>query len=389
MAPDKQPKKRSLWGMLGLALFGCVLVLMVAGYINSRNGGGTAAPTAERAATSAPTWTAEPLPTATTEIKPSETPVTAVEPTATEPTSVDSPVDEQTYKDAVTPILKAMGAALSGVQQQLEKWVARPALLEDAGWKADTQASIDGVRGVVDDLRGLTAPARFEPTHGQLLLASDHYENAMNLLEQALAELDVKKLDRAVDAMGLGNDFVKRAQELWEGETGAASQPVAPTAVSGPTAAKNGNVRAGPGTGFAVVGSVVQGSALKVTGRNEAGDWFQLADGGWIAAFLVANPPGAVPVAAVIPTEPTQPPVSASRAGTVAQPNAFTCVGGCAVAPDPSCAIKGNVNSDGERIYHEPGWRDYKKTNVRPEEGDRWFCTADEARASGFRAAQQ
>jgi hypothetical protein len=160
-------------------------------------------------------------------------------------------------------------------------------------------------------------------------------------------------------------------------------------AAAGPTAARNGNVRAGPGTGFAVVGSVGQGRELTITGRNEAGDWFQLADGGWIAAFLVAHPPGAVPVAAVIPTEPTQPPASASRAGTVAQPNAFTCVGGCAVAPDPSCAIKGNVNSEGERFYHQPGWQSYNITKVKPEEGDRWFCTAEEAQAAGFRAPLQ
>jgi hypothetical protein len=52
----------------------------------------------------------------------------------------------------------------------------------------------------------------------------------------------------------------------------------------------------------------------------------------------------------------------------------------------PDCLIKGNVNSKGDRIYHVPGWRDYERTNVKPEEGDRWFCTEDEAMAAGFRA---
>lgn len=82
---------------------------------------------------------------------------------------------------------------------------------------------------------------------------------------------------------------------------------------------------------------------------------------------------------------PTAVPV---RAATVSV-NAFTCVGGCSVAPDPSCAIKGNVNSDNEKIYHTPGQRDYKRTNIKPEEGDRWFCTEAEAQAAGFRHAQR
>lgn len=49
--------------------------------------------------------------------------------------------------------------------------------------------------------------------------------------------------------------------------------------------------------------------------------------------------------------------------------------------------IKGNVNWDGERIYHCPSWRDYDKTTVVPGEGDQYFCTEAEAIAAGFRAA--
>ena len=89
------------------------------------------------------------------------------------------------------------------------------------------------------------------------------------------------------------------------------------------------------------------------------------------------------PVAPVV-VPPVVPPV---RSGGAVNP--FTCIGGCTTAPDPSCNIKGNVNSRGERIYHTPALRDYDRTNVRPEEGDRWFCTEEEARAAGFRRAQR
>jgi hypothetical protein len=53
------------------------------------------------------------------------------------------------------------------------------------------------------------------------------------------------------------------------------------------TALRDANLRAGPGTNFAVVGGVRPGDRLSITGQNAAGDWYQLDDGKWIAAFLV------------------------------------------------------------------------------------------------------
>jgi hypothetical protein len=53
------------------------------------------------------------------------------------------------------------------------------------------------------------------------------------------------------------------------------------------------NVRKGPGTEFDVLGMLSSGSALSLTGKNEAGTWFQVtyaagADGkGWVAAAYV------------------------------------------------------------------------------------------------------
>ena len=50
--------------------------------------------------------------------------------------------------------------------------------------------------------------------------------------------------------------------------------------------------------------------------------------------------------------------------------------------------IKGNVNWNGEYIYHCPHWRDYDITTIVPGEGDRYFCTEEEAKAAGFREAR-
>lgn len=50
------------------------------------------------------------------------------------------------------------------------------------------------------------------------------------------------------------------------------------------------------------------------------------------------------------------------------------------------CDIKGNVSIDsGERIYHVPGQRYYAQTIIRPEYGERYFCSEQEARSAGWR----
>ena len=53
------------------------------------------------------------------------------------------------------------------------------------------------------------------------------------------------------------------------------------------------------------------------------------------------------------------------------------------------CRIKGNINSEGVKIYHMPGMRDYNKTIIDESKGERWFCTEQEAVAAGWRKAMQ
>ena len=64
------------------------------------------------------------------------------------------------------------------------------------------------------------------------------------------------------------------------------------------------------------------------------------------------------------------------------------CPAGC-TEQIPGCDIKGNINSEGEKIYHVPGGRDYSATLINTDRGERWFCTAQEAVANGWRASQR
>ena len=53
------------------------------------------------------------------------------------------------------------------------------------------------------------------------------------------------------------------------------------------------------------------------------------------------------------------------------------------------CYIKGNINADGEKIYHTPDSPSYEDTEIDESKGERWFCKEQEARREGWRAPRQ
>ncbi|MHC2089494.1 thermonuclease family protein [Methylobacterium sp. CM6244] len=50
------------------------------------------------------------------------------------------------------------------------------------------------------------------------------------------------------------------------------------------------------------------------------------------------------------------------------------------------CVIKGNISQKGEKVFHVPGSRDYDRTRISEQDGERMFCSEDEAKAAGRRA---
>ncbi len=52
-----------------------------------------------------------------------------------------------------------------------------------------------------------------------------------------------------------------------------------------------------------------------------------------------------------------------------------------------ACTIKGNINSEGEKIYHVIGCQSYNKTIINEDAGEHWFCSEAEALAAGWRKA--
>lgn len=166
------------------------------------------------------------------------------------------------------------------------------------------------------------------------------------------------------------------------------------------------NLRTGPGTNYPIAGAARLSDSLPLVGANAAKDWYRLANGAWVYGPLLATRPTQLPVITTLPTPPPTrtaptprpaakptalpvrqaPAVPAATAAPAAPAATSLCPDGCTTQPNASCSIKGNVNSHGERIYHTTASRSYNVTKVKPEEGDRWFCTEAEAQSAGFRA---
>lgn len=86
------------------------------------------------------------------------------------------------------------------------------------------------------------------------------------------------------------------------------------------TTTRSANLRGGPGTNFAVIGSVQPEDAFAISARTQAGDWFEIetASGvsAWLASFLVERSivMADIPVKTDLPTPPTASPQQASVA---------------------------------------------------------------------------
>lgn len=99
----------------------------------------------------------------------------------------------------------------------------------------------------------------------------------------------------------------------------ATPEPSPTPAAAQVTASDVLNVRGGPGTNYNIIGSLTAGQTMRVTGKNQAGDWWQIdynGQAGWVFGQLVSTQnTEAVAVAQNIPAppptpipQPTQPP---------------------------------------------------------------------------------
>ena len=114
------------------------------------------------------------------------------------------------------------------------------------------------------------------------------------------------------------------------------------------TLTANANLRAGPGTSFAKVGSASAGSTVTLAGCTAAGDWCRLTDGAWVFAELLESAPAGLPeledVAGVTPA-PTRAAGGLLATATPGRAAAGATAVPTAVAPTSSGPVAtGNAN---------------------------------------------
>jgi SH3-like domain-containing protein len=130
------------------------------------------------------------------------------------------------------------------------------------------------------------------------------------------------------------------------------AEVAAAAAESGPavSASQIVNVRQGPSTQYPVLGQTAAGAPYTVTGKNEAGDWWEIdynGQTGWIIGQLVSESgdTNAVAVVTEIPEAPAQTAAAAAPApaeatgGDEAAPAAAPAPAAAVAAPPPSGAI--------------------------------------------------
>lgn len=78
------------------------------------------------------------------------------------------------------------------------------------------------------------------------------------------------------------------------------------------------------------------------------------------------------------------------HAGELEAPAAYRAASRDRIETGPNgCALKGNISGDGKRIFHSPGQENYARTRINTAKGERWFCSAADAEAAGWRAARR
>ncbi len=161
-------------------------------------------------------------------------------------------------------------------------------------------------------------------------------------------------------------------------------------------------VRSGPGTQYGVNSYLSDGDCVTLIGRNSENSWVNTY-AGWVSvAFLkISGDIKHIPLSfdvqevatkysdstiepAQIVSTPRPTPTSTQEPTEI-----YGCPNGC-TSHKSGCGIKGNISyNTGEKIYHVPGQKYYQDTIIRPEYGERWFCTEKEAKDNGWRKSKE
>lgn len=213
------------------------------------------------------------------------------------------------YKAVVRPNLARIALAISqlGITQANQVTNRK---LSDSAWPSFVASHVNFIAIATNTLLNMEPPAEIEAIHTQIVAVAEicdtGYHDLKWYIEFRKVE-DWRIMDTNLRICALRLPQVQAWVKANPVVSTPAPQPViipftltldlTPTPqLSLATANDLANLRSGPSTTASIIGSAIPGQSLVVVARNSAGDWYQLTDGAWIAAFLVDNAPIDLPV---------------------------------------------------------------------------------------------
>jgi len=239
-------------------------------------------------------------------------------------------------------------------------------------WQIDVAMQFVAIQGVYEALQKIEPPTAMAAVHEQTLDAVQDCNDSTVLATSGLDNLNVADLQAAAELMTSCTNKIGVAQEMVIkymvslSAPAAATPTLASTAITGTamtgtamtgtamtgTATRDANVRAGPGTAYAVVGSLTAGDKVQIVGTNSAGDWYKLDSGKWVAAFLVKVDAASM---AVTMRTVTATPVRSTPQGTVSMPTTTPVPKVTPVPTATALAFSGPVASSEANVREGPG----------------------------------
>ncbi len=104
-----------------------------------------------------------------------------------------------------------------------------------------------------------------------------------------------------------------------------------------------------------------------------------------IAPTAPAQRVATVAIATALPSATAVPPTATQPLAATITPSVVTATPGAGYSCER--CIKGNLSSDGRRLYHLPSCSSYAATVIDEKKGERWFSTEAEAKAAGWSKA--
>lgn len=108
------------------------------------------------------------------------------------------------YMNGLRSILKDYQGSFDELSGLVEEAQQDPDVASDEAWQAEMDEVLAAMRSGNSQLRALEPPAVWDEGHAEVIEAADYFDQALDLLEEALDEKSVDKVDQSRQLMTAG-----------------------------------------------------------------------------------------------------------------------------------------------------------------------------------------